>query len=490
MIGFLSIVSAGCVVRSEGPFVSIQSALGRAVADTGHPAAAALPVDSRGIPFTAASAEAVQCFDSAISGYLGLRLDTGKRLERAFAADPDFAMAHILRGYFGLLFGRRDYVARAARSLAAGAAAIGKRAVTAREAAHHAALAAWVAGDLDAAVAHWRAILRDHPRDVLAVRLLQHGNFYLGDSAGLRDDVAQVLHAWDDGVPACGFVYGCHAFGLEETGDYAGAERAGRRAVELNPRDIWSAHAVAHVFEMQNRIDEGLAWLDGLAGEWGEVNNFVYHVQWHRCLLLLECQRYDEVLAAYDREVRAESTEDQLDISNAVALLWRLEQAGIAVGSRWDELAARSATRLADHLIVLPDIHYVMALAAKGDDDSVAGWLQASRSFATTSQETAARIMDEVGLALGQAALAHRAGRWQAVLDHLLPVKDRVRRIGGSHAQRDLFERMLIDAALKAGNPAVARDLLARRAQLRTQDRWGRQQALLAAEGQGDPSRA
>src|SRR5258708_12363465 len=76
---------------------------------------------------------------------------------------------------------------------------------------------------------------------------------------------------------------------------------------------------------MQDRQREGIAWIDGLDREWGELHNFVFHIRWHRCLYHLDLAHYDQVLALYDREIRAESTEEYLAITNAVALLCRLD---------------------------------------------------------------------------------------------------------------------------------------------------------------------
>ena len=180
----------------------------------------------------------------------------------------------------------------------------------------------------------------------------------------MRDVLASALPAWDASVPGHGFVLGCHAFGLEETGDYVAAERVGREAVDRNPSDIWAAHAVAHVFEMTGRPREGVAWVDSLESNWADCNNFSFHAFWHRCLFLIELGPLDRVLDLYDREVRPESTDDLLDISNAVALLWRLEEAGVDVGDRWEELADRAQGHVDDHLLVFGDVHYLMALAA------------------------------------------------------------------------------------------------------------------------------
>src|SRR6185503_7986713 len=210
---------------------------------------------------------------------------------------------------------------------------------------------------------------------------------------------------------------------LEECGDYREAERVGRRAIELCPDDIWAGHAVAHVCEMEDRNGDGIRWLDEASGGWKGANNFAFHVAWHRCLFLLELKRYDEVLARYDSDVRAESSDDLLDISNAVSLLWRLEQLGIDVGGRWEELAARSAKRADDHMQIFGDAHYAMALAAAGGGEAFARWRRSSDAYGARD-ETESAIMREVGLAFGDAAQAHRRGDYPRATELLLPLRD------------------------------------------------------------------
>jgi hypothetical protein len=244
--------------------------------------------DAHGNPVTTSGPGPATLLDDAVTAYLGFRKDTGDRLKAVFVADPDLVLAHCLRGYFMMLFGQRAMVPRAQRSLEAARAAAQTIGVTPREAAHMAALAAWVAGDFAGATGRWEAIAAEHPRDVLALKLAQYGCFYSGESKRMRDVLALALPAWDAAMPGYGFVLGCHAFGLEETGDYAAAERTGREAVERNPADIWAAHAVAHVFEMSGRPQEGAGWIVHLEGHWRECNNFAYHALWHRCLFLLE----------------------------------------------------------------------------------------------------------------------------------------------------------------------------------------------------------
>ena len=358
--------------------------------------------------------------------------------------------------------------------------------MTSREAAHVATLAAWVAGDFAGAVLRWEAIAAEHPRDVLALKLAQYGRFYTGESEKMRDILARALPAWDAAMPGFGFVLGCHAFGLEETGDYAAAERIGREAVERNPADIWAAHAVAHVFEMCGLPRDGVEWVDRLEDRWRECNNFVYHALWHRCLFLLELGALDRVLDLYDHEVRPESTDDLLDISNAVSLLWRLEQAGVDVGNRWEELAARAEAHVDDHLLVFGDVHYLMALTAAGRPEEAARLVASLSHYAAESSETEATMAREPGLALARAVLACRCGDHRSAVRELAAVRDQIWRIGGSHAQRDLFEEMLIDSALRVEATEDARTLLAARLERRPRNIWGWRHLAKALDRLGD----
>jgi hypothetical protein len=84
----------------------------------------------------------------------------------------------------------------------------------------------------------------------------------------LRDRIARALPAWGEGMPGWHALLGMHAFGLEECGDYDSAERQGRRSVELEPRDSWGWHAVAHVLEMRHAPGDGIAWLQPNSGTW------------------------------------------------------------------------------------------------------------------------------------------------------------------------------------------------------------------------------
>jgi tetratricopeptide (TPR) repeat protein len=432
--------------------------------------------DCRGLAVTAASGEAVRHYDATLASYLRFRSDTGENLKQTLSADPDFALGHATRGYFMMLFESRPFHERAAKSLASAEAALAKAAVTGRERAHVDALRAWVVGDFAGAIRRWDAILIDHPRDVLALKLAQYGHFYMGDAPAMRDSLARTLHDWDEGVPGWSHVLGSYAFALEESGNYAAAERAGKRAVELDGADAWAAHAVAHVMEMQGRQREGIEWVGALDRNWADCHNFVFHILWHRALFHFDLEEYDRVLELYDREIRKESTDEYLDITNAVALLWRLELSGVDVGDRWRELAERSAAHIGDHLLAFADVHYAMALAS-ADRPGAERMLGSLRRFVAEDRGTEAAVLRDVGIELAVAALAWRDGELGRVVDLIWPVRDRIRRLGGSHAQRDLFEQTLLAAAVKAGRTGLARALVSERLQKKPESPWTRRLA-------------
>jgi hypothetical protein len=57
------------------------------------------------------------------------------------------------------------------------------------------------------------------------------------------------------------------------------------------------------------------------------------------------------------------------DQVGAIALLLRLDLAGVEVGSRWRSLARPLQLRLAEHALPFQDLHYVYALARGGRND-------------------------------------------------------------------------------------------------------------------------
>jgi len=440
------------------------------------------------VPFTASSVAAVRQFDGAITDFLGFGKDSGDLLAGALAADPGFAMGHCTQGYFLKLRADRALDAEIAGALAAAERSVRERGATRRERDHVAALSAWHAGDWQTALECWERILLDCPLDILALKLSTYLYFYLGDSRNVRDAVARVLYAWDEETPGHGFVLGMYAFGLEGCGDYVGAEAVGQKAIEINPADVWAIHAVIHVMEMQGRHREGTDLLKTSEPVWIQCNNFANHLWWHGALLLMDLERYHAVIDGYDSRIRAEKTDDVLDIANAASLLWRLEESGIDVGDRWHELADKAEARSKDHLLAFADAHFVMALAADGRFDAARGMLASMEKRARQTDGMLGGIALDIGLPLCAALLAYAGQDYQRTVELLEPIRYDLKYVGGSHAQRDVFHRTLVSAAIKTGQFGLARALMSERTADRPTSVWNWRTCarVLAAIGDED----
>ncbi len=137
--------------------------------------------------------------------------------------------------------------------------------------------------------------------------------------------------------------------------------------------NLWAAHGVAHVFEMQGRRAEGLAWIDALRCHWDGASNMRHHLWWHAAMFRLEYGETDAALALYDGEFRNPSSpltaaqpDLYIDVQNAASMLFLLQRHGVDVGDRWTELADKAESRIGDCLSAFTLPHWMMALAATG----------------------------------------------------------------------------------------------------------------------------
>jgi hypothetical protein len=221
---------------------------------------------------------------------------------------------------------------------------------------------------------------------------------------------------------------------------------------------------------MRGRTAEGIAWIEGARPVWTACNNFSFHMAWHLALFRLEAGDHDEVLRLYDAEVRPAATDDFRDVANAVSLLWRLEQEGVAVGGRWDELKAVAVRRRRDMTLTFATLHNLLALAATGETEGAFELLRAMEAAVDRGAGDQAEVMDAVGVELAAAILDLSLNR--APRGDLAALAGRLQRIGGSHAQRDVFVQALAGLAARRGDRAALDRILAVRRRLKRDDRF------------------
>jgi tetratricopeptide (TPR) repeat protein len=407
--------------------------------------------DACGLALTLCDGAARAEWDAAVRAFLRHGRETPEHLSATLTRAPGFALGHAAKGLFTLLLGRSELTAPARASLAAADAALAGAGGTRRERAHVEALRAWLEGRPTRSVEILGGVLEETPEDALAMKLDHAIRFVLGDRHGMERTMRRVMPAYAEDHPAAGYARGCLAFALEETGQYAEAERAGRAALERAGDDAWGLHAVAHVYDMTARNAAGIAWLEGQTARWAHCNNFAEHVWWHLALFHLDEGRHERVLALYDERIRAERTDDYRDIANAASMLTRLEIEGVPVGDRWEELADLAEGRVEEGCVVFADLHYLLSLGG-------AGRAEAAERLVARLAEDAARgdhDMHEVAAVAGHPAArglaAYRAGAWDLAFESLRAVRPVLGRVGGSHAQRDVFSRVMIEAGLRAG---------------------------------------
>jgi tetratricopeptide (TPR) repeat protein len=382
-------------------------------------------------------------------------------IDGAIAQDPGFVMAHVFKGYlFGLATERgATAVARACHEAALPLAA------STHEQAHVSALGHLAGGHWHEAGRILEDITIDFPLDAVALQVGHQIDFFTGNARMLRDRIGRALPSWQKGMPGYHAILGMQAFGLEEMGDYSRAEKLGRSAVEIEPRDGWAQHAVAHVMEMQSRQRDGIAWMRANPEAWTRESFLQVHNWWHLALFHYDLGEIDEVLALYDGPIYGMPSAMALNMVDASAILWRLYLGGVDAGHRWAALAANwPKAGFGDY--AFNDAHAMMAFVGGGLEAPARALLDAQREAMRGSDDNAAFTRD-VGHPLTLAIKAFGERRYEEAVRLIRPIRAIAHRFGGSHAQRDVIDLTLIEAALRAGEGALARALTAERSMAR-----------------------
>ena len=324
-----------------------------------------------------------------------------------------------------------------------------------------AAVLAWSNGDTATTLAQLRKLVQAQPSDIAAAKWAQYHAFNLGDAQSMRMLAETILPAHRKTAEAWGML----AFALDQCHELGAAEEAGRRALSLKRAEPWAHHALAHVMEAQGRIDEGVDFLTWHSHTWADRSIFVReHNFWHLALFHLDRDEPTKALQIFDEQLWGAWPEFAQEQIGAISALWRLELRGIDVGDRWSPIVDQVLARWHEHILPFHDLHFVYALARGGKIAEARAFLS---SLARHGERDVRGVWDGVALPVAQALVAHAQGRFDAAANLLAPQLSQLWRIGGSHAQRDVFVQTWIDAALKAGHMSAAIDLLSRRAEER-----------------------
>jgi tetratricopeptide (TPR) repeat protein len=255
-------------------------------------------------------------------------------------------------------------------------------------------------------------------------------------------------------------LHGMLAFGYEQMHQLDKAEHEARRALEIKQKEPWAQHALAHVMLSTGRVREGVTFLDQAQHTWIDLNSFMYtHNWWHKALFHISLGDAQAVFDAYDHHVWGIEPTYSQDQVGAVSLLARMEIAGLDVGDRWQKLAEYLRSRARDVIQPFLTLQYLYGLA-RADYAEADVLLAAIEDKALTSQAFDRVVWREVALPAAHGVYAHAQRDWASAARNLSVANPRMTEIGGSHAQRDLFGQILLDAHLKLGNWRIAEQLL------------------------------
>lgn len=219
--------------------------------------------------------------------------------------------------------------------------------------------------------------------------------------------------------------------------------------------------------EMQNRRHDGIAWMRAAPLAWAQDSFLSVHNHRHLALFHLGLDDIDAVLALYDVPVCADAPGLVFDLVYQSALLWRLHLRGIDVGTRGQALADRWAPIATVGRYAFNDMHATMAFAAAGRTGLIRAIADAQQAVTEGDGNHGTdntRFTAEVGRAATAAMAAFADGDYAQTVELLRPIRHISHRFGGSHAQRDVIDLTLIEAAARGGQQSLANALRAERA--------------------------
>jgi tetratricopeptide (TPR) repeat protein len=413
--------------------------------------------DGFDLPVSAASAEALDDYVAAVEVLLSANPGAEERLAHAIAADPDFALAHIARARMLQLQARMPE----AREAATRAKSLREQ-VSAREQRHIDAVALTVEGSAKEALALVREHASEYPRDALPLSLAL-GVFGLLGFSGQRDHHEAQLTLLRELAPQWGedwWFLGYLGWAYIETGDLATGVPLVERSLAGNRRNAHAAHQRAHGFFEAGDAAGGAAFLTEWLPDYARTGQLHCHLSWHLALFELAQGNADRACVIYRADIRPSValSAPMLSLADSASFLWRwqLYETGPPLAEEWAEVVDHARRHFPRASLAFADLHAGLAEAAIGDSTALQARIAGLHNLCAQGRLPPGEAAP--ALSAGMEALA-RGQYVQAasILERAIPD---LARIGGSHAQREIFEDSLIIAYLRSRQAAKAASLL------------------------------
>jgi tetratricopeptide (TPR) repeat protein len=412
--------------------------------------------DRYDLPLSTASSVARDAYVQGCGAKLTMYPGAIEAFDRAIAADPGFALAHVARAH--VLLERGDAAAARASMAAANSLAAG---LPAREASHIAFFNLLSVGDTEAALAALPAHLDAWPRDAIVLGTTAFTNGLIGSSgrAGQKRTLLDLLDRLASSYGDDWWFTAHHGMALSENGQRDAARPKVDRSLAQNPKNPWAAHARAHLSYEEGDSDAARSFLASWLTTYPRNGLLFSHLSWHRALSELEVGNAAAALRlfreAFSPDVHSGPPRGKLN--DAVSFLWRCELAGQprdAEAWRMVHDFANSAFPRAG--AAFSDMHIALAQAVAGDDAALEARARQTEELARMGRYPSGHFVP----AVANAFAAFEGRDFSAAIDALEPIAGELERIGGSHAQLDLVRFTLLKAYLNLERVDDARRLL------------------------------
>jgi hypothetical protein len=169
------------------------------------------------------------------------------------------------------------------------------------------------------------------------------------------------------------------------------------------------------------------------------------HNAWHSAMFELESGNPERALAILDDALMPRAAGSSSDAADATALLWRLGLGGAEAGGRWTTLSDCWAVHAAPGYWPLMDLHAALSFSAAGHGLRTRALERAIAARVGCGERAVSEVhvLTLSGLRAVETFVDGDYARARRMLVELQPM---LQRIGGSHAQLDLFRRMYQEA--------------------------------------------